>query len=428
MRAFLWNLLPLPFSRMAVRVEERERRLADHLPLNKVCDRSDWEHADWRRALEDLGYSHDPAQLHRKHWEFAQAVYGLRRLRCLAPDAVALGLACGHEPIIFFLAGRLRKVIATDLYEGESGHREADPRILRDPEAFAPFSYPRERLEVRRMDATAIDYPEASFDIVFSFSSLEHFGSRVIQRRTFAEIYRVLRPGGVAIITTEIILNRWGRHGDYFRREELLADLVPRSGLRLAGGDFDFSISRATLGTVVRLPEQADRLPHLVLRRWQTLFTSCSLFLEKPIPPGVPPESCAPRGDEAPVSLPPLLSARLAVTAAPPSVRRSTEYVIACHVRNVGYARWPRSSPDGFGLVRLGAHLYSPEGRLLALDYGRGELGRDIGPGEEDVVATRLRAPDKPGEYRVELDMVREGVTWFSARRSPPVVIPLMVT
>ncbi len=426
--AFLWNHLPLPFSRMAVRVEERAPPPAGHLPLNKVCDRLDWEHPDWRQALEDLGYAYDPARLHRKHWEFAQAVYGLRRLRCLASDAAALGLACGHEPIIFFLAGRLRKVIATDLYAGEFSQREADPRMLRDPDAFAALPYPRERLEARRMDATRIDYPEASFDIVFSFSSLEHFGSRRTQRRTLVEIGRVLRPGGVAVITTEIILNRWGRHGDYFRPEELLADLVPRSGLRLAGGDFDFSTSRATLEGVVRLPGEVDRLPHLVLRRWRTSFTSCALFLEKPIPPGLPHAAWARRGNERPVSLPPMLSARLTVTAAPTAVARSTEYAVACHVQNAGHARWPHSAPDGFGLVRLGAHLDGGDGTRLIHDYGRAELGRDMAPGEEDVVTIGLRAPDEPGDYRVELDMVREGIAWFSARRSPTAVVRLTVT
>ncbi len=174
---------------MAARIERADsgHPAGADLPLSKICDRRDWEHAAWREALEDLGYTCDPARLHRKEREFAQAVYGLRKLRRLCPEATALGLGYGHEPIIFFLAGRLRKVVATDLYEGDFSGHEADPRILRDPEAFAPFSYHRDRLHVRRMDATAIDYPPDSFDIVFSFSSFEHFGSREVQRETLAK-------------------------------------------------------------------------------------------------------------------------------------------------------------------------------------------------------------------------------------------------
>ena len=403
---------------MAARIEDADsvQSLTDGPPLNKICDRRDWEHPAWRQALEDLGYSPDPARLHRKEWEFAQGVYGLRKLRCLSPDAAALGLGAGTEPIVFFLAGRLRRVVATDLYAGDFSEHEADPRMLRDPEAFAPFSYHRDRLEVRRMDATAIDYAPESFDLVFSFSSFEHFGSRREQRACLAAMHRVLRPGGVAVLTTEVILNAWGRHGDYFRRAELLDALIPDAGFRLAGGDFQFATSRATLEGLVRLPHEIDRRPHLVLRRWRTYFTSAALFLEKPVPPGTPETRRAARGDEIAVGLPPLLRARLTATPAAATAPRSARYALTCRVENTGHATWPRSSPDGFGLVRLGAHLLTPDGAHLhpGLRPGRpsarslaGGLGRRH---------HRAPAPDEPGQYRVTLDMVREGVAWFSGR------------
>jgi SAM-dependent methyltransferase len=413
---------------MAAQVEDGPTPAGAALPLNKICDRRDWEHPEWRKALGDLGYVADPARLHRKDWEFAQGLYGLRKLNCLSPDAAALGLGSGTEPIIFFLAGRLRSVVATDLYAGDFSEHEADPRMLRDPEAFAPFSYHRERLHVRRMDATAIDYEADSFDIVFSFSSFEHFGSRRAQRQCLAEVRRVLRPRGVLVLTTEMILNVWGRHGDYFRRTELLDDLLPESGLRLAGGAFDFTTSRATLvDGLVRLPHEVDRRPHLVLRRWRTYFTSCALFLEKPAPPGTPEARCAPRGEEPAVGLPPLLKARLSGVPAQATVPRSARYTLTCRVENVGHARWPCSSPDGFGLVRLGAHLAAPGGSTVQ-DYGRADLPRDLAPGASAVVTIELTAPDKSGQYRVELDMVREGVAWFSSREPAGIAVALAVT
>jgi SAM-dependent methyltransferase len=428
--AGLWNRLPLPFERMAVRIEDAGDAGSPGAdpPLNKICDRRDWEHPAWRRALKDLGYVADPARHHRKEWEFAQAVYGLRKLRCLSPDAAALGLASGTEPIVYFLAGRLRAVVATDLYAGDFSEHEADPRMLRDPEAFAPFSYHRDRLTVRRMDATRIDYDAESFDLVFCLSSFEHFGPRRVQRQSLAEIHRVLRPGGVAVLTTEVILNAWGRHGDYFHRDELLDDLIPGAGLRLAGGDFHFATSRATFEGLVRLPHEVDRRPHLILRRWRTYFTSCALFLEKPVAPGTPPERCAPRGAEPPVGLPPLLRARLGGAPATVSVPRSQRYTLTCRVENTGHATWPRTAPDGFGLVRLGAHLAGSAGAPSVLDYGRADLPRDLGPGATAALAIELTAPDLPGDYRVELDMVREGVAWFSSREPSSVTVALTVT
>jgi SAM-dependent methyltransferase len=428
--AGLWNRLPLPFERMAVLIEDTDGMPspAEGPPLNKICDRRDWEHPAWRQALEDLGYVPDPARLHRKEWEFAQGVYGLRKLRCLSPDAAALGLGAGTEPIIFFLAGRLRRVVATDLYAGDFSAHEADPRMLRDPEAFAPFAYHRDRLEVRRMDATAIDYAPESFDLVFSFSAFEHFGARRAQRACLAAIHRVLRPGGVAVLTTEVILNSWGRHGDYFRRAELLDDLIPGAGFRLAGGDFHFATSRTTLEGLIRLPNEVDRRPHLVLRRWRTYFTSAAFFLEKPVSAGTPEPRCAVRGDEVAVGLPPLLRARLTETPAIVAVSRSARYALTCRVENAGHATWPRSSPDGFGVVRLGAHLIRPDGAAAIQDYGRADLPRDITPGAWAVVTIELRAPDAPGSYRVELDMVREGVALFSSREPSSALVSLTVT
>jgi SAM-dependent methyltransferase len=428
--AAAWNKLPLPFERMAARIVDAGEPAAslEGPPLNKICDRQDWAHPAWRRALEDLGYSADPARLHRKDWEFAQGVYGLRKLYRLAPEAVALGLGAGSEPIIFFLAGRLRRVVATDLYEGDFSRQEADPRILRDPEAFAPFSYYRERLEVRRMDATAIEYAPESFDLVFSFSAFEHFGSRQAQRRCLSEIHRVLRPGGVAVLTTEVILNTWGRHGDYFRLAELLDDIIPGAGLRLTGGAFHFVTSRATLEGLIRLPHEIERRPHLVLRRWRTYFTSAAFFLEKPVLPGTAAARCAARGDEVPVGLPPLLRARLNASPATVTIPRSTRYALTCRIENTGHAAWPHAAPDGFGLVRLGAHLARADGGPAILDYGRADLPRDLPSGASAEVRIELSAPTEPGRYRVELDMVREGVAWFSSREPSSVEVPLTVT
>ena len=92
-----------------------------------------------------------------------------------------------------------------------------------------------------------------------------------------------------------------------------------------------------------------------------------------------------------------------------------------------GHATWPRESPDGFGLVRLGAHLTPMDGGSAILDYGRADLPRDLAPGASAEVRLELTAPSEPGRYRIELDMVREGVAWFSSREPSSVEIPLTV-
>ncbi len=55
------------------------------------------------------------------------------------------------------------------------------------------------RVDFRTMDACALDFPDASFDLVFSFHALEHIPD---YRRAVAEMRRVLRPGGIYCIGT----------------------------------------------------------------------------------------------------------------------------------------------------------------------------------------------------------------------------------
>src|SRR6202042_593354 len=46
-------------------------------------------------------------------------------------------------------------------------------------------------------DAAALEYPDASFDTVATFTMLHHVPTRAQQDRVLAEAFRVLRPGGV---------------------------------------------------------------------------------------------------------------------------------------------------------------------------------------------------------------------------------------
>jgi uncharacterized membrane protein len=43
----------------------------------------------------------------------------------------------------------------------------------------------------------------------------------------------------------------------------------------------------------------------------------------------------------------------------------------------------------------------------------RAVLPHDLKPGEEAELTLTVTAPQEPGDYFIELDMVHEGVTWF---------------
>ena len=77
------------------------------------------------------------------------------------------------------------------------------------------------------MDATTLDFPSETFDIAFSFSSIEHFGGRNHEGalKSMKEIERVLKPGGIAVIATEYMLNN-KEHPEYFNRKTIYSELI----------------------------------------------------------------------------------------------------------------------------------------------------------------------------------------------------------
>jgi SAM-dependent methyltransferase len=89
--------------------------------------------------------------------------------------------------------------------------------------------------------------------------------------------------------------------------------------------------------------------------------------------------------------------------------------LVRARVRNASRAHW--SGAPGEQMIYLGNHWLAEDGVLLVLDDGRVGLGRDLEPGAEVDLELRVRAPEAPGRYLLELDLVQQDVCWFSNRR-----------
>ncbi len=258
------------------------------LPLCSICNPAHWQHRLWRSCLDSLAYQSEYGAInreirHRKVWEWVQGVAGMARLGCLQPSARTLGVAVGHEPVIYWLANRVSGVVATDLYRGVFADNEATPDILHDPDKYAAYPYPPERVRFLPMSGTDMCFADETFDMVFSFCSIEHFGSRANSLRSLQEMARVLRPGGVAVVSTEVLLNDQPPHDEIFAPWEIYETLVAPSGLLMIG-----DIAPANLAPYFSRPinilDRADlgsNRPHFVLQFGEMLFTSVILFLQK---------------------------------------------------------------------------------------------------------------------------------------------------
>jgi ubiquinone/menaquinone biosynthesis C-methylase UbiE len=82
-------------------------------------------------------------------------------------------------------------------------------------------------------------------------------------------------------------------------------------------------------------------------------------------------------------------------------------------VRNDTSVTWVAA--DEGGRLRLGNHWRSADGSLIQNDDGRAGLPQ-LKPGEEVVVALPVTAPEAKGRFILEIDLVEEGITWFSQR------------
>jgi SAM-dependent methyltransferase len=133
--------------------------------------------------------------LHLKRYEFAAS---------WCRDAEVLDAGCGVGYGTAFLGEVAAHVVGVDRDE---------PAI-----AYARARYARPNVEFRVGDVLALDFPDASFDAVCSFETIEH----VQDAHAFvAETARVLRPGGTLLVSTPRADETTAAPANPFHRVEL---------------------------------------------------------------------------------------------------------------------------------------------------------------------------------------------------------------
>lgn len=118
--------------------------------------------------------------------------------------------------------------------------------------------------EVRKGDATALPFPDASFDLVLATDIIEHVDD---DTRALEEIRRVTKPGGLALVTVPAFEALWGTQDDVshhkrrYRKAQLDARIAA-AGLQLRRG-YHFNV---LLFLPIWAARQAIRLAQLPVR------------------------------------------------------------------------------------------------------------------------------------------------------------------
>ena len=258
-------------------------------PTSQLCTASQFGeplYRDWCRAL------HEVPTLHRKQWEFVYILRVLELAGCLAPGRRGLGFGCGREPLVAAMAMRGCEVVATDLDLGsaagqgwiETGQHSRTLDDLNDRGICAPEPF-RERVMFRAQDMNRIDANLTGFDFVWSSCAFEHLGSIRHGLEFVENAMRCLRPGGIAVHTTEFNLSSNGSTLEsptlsVFRRRDIegLVHALESEGHRV--WPLNLQPGAGPVDRYVDVPPYRAE-PHLKLRLSRFVITSFGLVIER---------------------------------------------------------------------------------------------------------------------------------------------------
>ncbi|MEX2218274.1 MAG: methyltransferase domain-containing protein [Phycisphaerales bacterium] len=156
-----------------------------------------------------------------REWEYPWAALNARP----GPGMAVVDLGCGGSPLAIWMARRLGcDCTGVDLiFESKTGRNNLRGFTRPPAELFPEVAWLRESM-------AALSLGDASQDRALCISVLEHVPTEVA-RATFREIARVLRPGGLALITTDVD----GEHRTLTSSYRELIAMAAEAGLRLEG-------------------------------------------------------------------------------------------------------------------------------------------------------------------------------------------------
>lgn len=221
-----------------------------------------------------------PLLYHRKLWELFYCSQALYERDCLTSGKRGLGFGCGTEPLPSYFASRGVRVLATDAppdhhaaqaWAQTSQHGSSLDQIFK-PELVDRTVFDA-NVDHRFVDMNAIPDDLRNFDFCWSICSLEHLGT-ISRGLDFVEnSLATLKPGGVAVHTTEFsffddknTLDNWGT---VFYQKKHFLEIAER--LRAKGHtveSFDFDIGNKPLDRFIDIPPFQETWSEIAQQSW----------------------------------------------------------------------------------------------------------------------------------------------------------------
>lgn len=183
-------------------------------PVSQLCTANQLLSPVFRNWCRDM---HSPARFSRKQWEFAYILQALKLTGVLRPGMSGVGFGCGREPLAGLIAQHGCRVLATDLEQQQAAeqgwvdtmqHVSSLEGLYTAAEKFISRENFDDRVQFRSVNMNEIpDDLEGKFDFTWSACALEHLGSLKHGLDFIKHSVDCLKPGGVAVHTTEFNLS-----------------------------------------------------------------------------------------------------------------------------------------------------------------------------------------------------------------------------
>lgn len=259
------------------------------LLTSTICRQADFGRASFRYWMEQLGH---PPVFHRKVWEYFFIAHALHERGLLTSGMKGLGFAVGQEPLVALFARLGCTIVASDM---ASDAARASGWV--DSEQFAggvdvlnslgicPADVFASSVSYQTVDMTRVPEHLTGFDFCWSACAFEHLGSLVKGLAFVKRSLDTVRPGGIAIHTTEFNLSSndetlEAENISLYRRQDIdgLSAELTEAGHQVA--PLDWHDADGLVDGFVDLPPYAGE-PHLRLRVEGYDSTSIGLIVRR---------------------------------------------------------------------------------------------------------------------------------------------------
>lgn len=260
----------------------------DNLLKSCACSQAQLASPEFQKWCEVIGES--KMHMHRKPWEWCYIAQALHERKKLMPGQKGIGFAVGQEPLAALFAKYGCDILATDLDLNKvdsswvNTNQHSDSLADLNKRKICTHDVFNKNVKFTHADMNDIPKVLKNFDFCWSACAMEHLGSIEKGKQFIFNMLSCLKPGGIAVHTTEFNISSNTDTCDFtqsvlFRKRDLieLADILKNEGHHI---ELDFTLGDGEADRYIDTPPYKHN-PHLRVMIGEYVSTSFGLVITK---------------------------------------------------------------------------------------------------------------------------------------------------